>query len=432
MLWLSKQSLLIAFFFVFSFNHIVLTKYHFVLGQASFYFVSLALLTSNLTFLKAIPKRSLLFFAIFLAYCLGSAAFFCVIGEGVCSRRPYAAAISLIFVFLMVQYAAYVAKTNPGFGASAEKYLIAGAWALVLLSIPDVVVIAKGGQLNHLPYGLDFLSPLGLSPYWGNRLRAFTQEPSYLGMVIATVYPICLIRLNQKVTAPNFILVLGLWICLLFSVSRIGILSCCILTVLILLGWPKRLLIMILFGLILACLYFFLPALEGHGLRAFSWTPVFKQSGLDGSNITRLAHTVATYKAWIGNFLFGNGLGQLGYVLPQFYPSWYGPGSPEFEIWAPKAAFGGTPSLSFLPKLLAEIGLIGLGILIIWAMPALKNTINSFKNNDLVKKYTLSFAGFLLASFGVEGYLFLPSWLIFALILGVSAKAVNAQPPKKQ
>lgn len=76
MQWLSKQSLLIAFFFVFSFNHIVLTKYHFVLGQASFYCIAIALLTGYFPVFKAIPKRSLHFFGAFLIYCLGSASFF--------------------------------------------------------------------------------------------------------------------------------------------------------------------------------------------------------------------------------------------------------------------------------------------------------------------------------------------------------------------
>lgn len=422
MQWLSKQSLLIAFFFVFSFNHIVLTKYHFVLGQASFYCIAIALLTGYFPVFKAIPKRSLHFFGAFLIYCLGSASFFCWTNQSICSTRPYTAAISLVFVFLFIQYTAYVTQNNPGFAISAQKYLVAGAWALVLLSIPDIMVIAKGGALNHLPYGLDFLSPLGLSPYWGNRLRAFTQEPSYLGMVIATLYPICFIRLNEKFSIPRIMLVVGLWLCLIFSVSRTGLLTCFILTFVILLAWPRRLVLLIAALLVLGTLWNYLPQLRTNPFWGLTWIPLFNQANLDGSSLVRSAHIWASIKGWLSNPLFGQGLGQAGFTLPQFYPDWYTAASPEYGIWAPKSAFGGTPSLSFLPKLLAEIGLIGLGILLIWAAPALKNIIYSIKNNDLTKKYALSFIGFLLASFGVEGYLFLPAWLIMGLALGLSRR----------
>jgi hypothetical protein len=420
--WLSKQSLLIAFFFVFSFNHIVLTKYHFVLGQASFYFIAIALLTGYFTIFKAIPKRSLLFFGAFLVYCLGSASLFCWTGKGVCSSRPYTAAISLVFVFLFVQYAAYVTQHNPGFAVSAEKYLVAGAWALVFLSIPDIIVIARGGVLNHLPYGFDFLGPLGHTEYSSNRLRAFTQEPSYLGMVIATLYPICFIRLNERLSIPRITLVIGLWLCLIFSVSRTGLLTCIIITFLILLAWPKRLGLLVAVLLVCVGLWNYLPQLQANSFLGFSWVPLLNQANLDGSSLVRSAHILASIKGWLSNPLFGLGLGQAGFVLPQFYPEWYTSTSPEYNLWVSKSAFGGTPSLSFLPKLLAEIGLLGLGILLCWAIPALKNIIYSFKDNNLTKKYTLSFMGFLLASFGVEGYLFLPAWLILALVLGLSRR----------
>jgi hypothetical protein len=426
MQWLSKQSLLIAFFFVFSFNHIVLTKYHFVLGQASFYFIAFALLMGYFPIFKAIPKRSLFFFAIFLIYCLGSAGFFCWTDQGVCSTRPYTAAISLVFVFLFAQYTAYVTQHNPGFAASAEKYLVAGAWALVLLSIPDIAEIACGGVITSVPYGLDFLSPIGIAPYYGaNRLRAFTQEPSYLGMVIATLYPICFYRLNEKFSLARTALVFGLWVCLIYSVSRTGILTCFIFSILILLGWPKRLFISLILLLALACFWLYLPQLWISGFWSFNWVPLLNKTSVDGSTLVRSAHIWASINAWLANPQFGFGLGQSGFVLPQFYPDWYTSASIEYEIWAPKSIFGGTPSLSFLPKLLAEIGLIGVVILLVWALPSLRDTKNIFKNNNLIRKYALAFAGFLLASFGVEGYLYLPAWLIFALILGMNRNQPN-------
>ena len=109
-----------------------------------------------------------------------------------------------------------------------------------------------------------------------------------------------------------------------------------------------------------------------------------------------------------------------------FYPAWYTPASPEYSLWAPKAAFGGVPSLAFLPKLPAEIGLFGAIGLIYGVFSRFRSYMNALKSNNQAKKWFWSFAGFLLASLGIEGYLYLPAWLILGLLLGLSRV-----PPQK-
>lgn len=416
----SKLCLLAACFLAFSFNHIILTKYHFVLGQASFYFIALALLTSNFR----IPQRSLLFIAFFLTYCIGSAAFFCLTGKGLCSRRPYTAVVSIVFVFLIVQYVSALTIKIPDLSRLVEKAFVYSACALVILVIPDIWVIAKGGIVQSPPYGIDFLEPLGFHAFISNRLQGFTQEPSYFGMAIATLYPICFMRLNQKWNSLMMLLVIGLWVCLAFSLSRTGLFACTITSILILAIWPKRLLLFSLLFAIFVIAWHQLPQLRNGVFLGFSWVPLFSVQTLDGSSLVRLAHIVAALKVWISNPLFGVGLGQSGFILNQFYPSWYTPTSPGYDLWSAQAPLGGVPSLSFFPKLLAEIGIVGAAVLTWWAIPVIRSGLRIFKNPK-IRIFAFSFLGFLIASFGVDGYLYLPAWIIFGVLLGLNRATIS-------
>lgn len=410
--------LLAACFFAFSFNHIVLTQYHFLLGQAPFYCIVLALLTSHFR----IPKDPLIFIACFLAYCLGSAALFCSIGQGFCTRRPYTAAISVVFVFLTVQYVAVLVSKTPSLSQSIEKVFVYSAWALVILAMPDIWMIAKGMVvLKSPPYGIDFLAPLGFNAHVSNRLQGFTQEPSYFGMVIATLYPICFMRLNQKWSLQRLLLVIALWICLALSLSRTGLFACVITSVLILVLWPKRLLLLVVVLGLFVLAWNQFPQFRNGIFLSFSWIPLFTIPVLDGSSLVRLAHIAGALNTWLANMLFGVGLGQSGFILNQFYPSWYTSASPEYAGWVAQAPLGGVPSFSFLPKLLSEIGLLGAAILIWWAIPMVRNCFQAFAN-PTVQTFAFAFFGFLIASFGVDGYLYLPAWIIFGVLVGLVKK----------
>ena len=411
----SKYCLLLACFFAFSFNHIVLTKYHFVLGQASFYFIALALVTSNFR----IARKSILFITTFLFYCLASPAFFCMTGEGLCTTRPYTAAISILFIFFLVEYVAFTVQTNEGFEVMMANYLLYGAWALVILALPDIWTIWRGGVLSSSPYGLDFLSAFGLSPYSINRLRGFTQEPSYLGMVISVLYPICFMRLNERLTPSRLLLVCGLWVCLIYSMSRTGLISCFLISVLILLAWPKRLGVGLVMAGVGAILWNQFAQLHGGGFMSMNWVPSLNLAGLDGSSFVRMSHIIAAFKTWFANPLFGVGLGQSGYVLDLFYPAMYTSASPEYSMWQPKGAFGGIPSFSFLPKFLAELGFLGLLICLIWLVGNLRKIYRAAQKSLEFRGLVFALLGFLIASFGVDGYLYLTIWVIWGLVLGV-------------
>ncbi|WP_408634207.1 O-antigen ligase family protein [Polynucleobacter necessarius] len=135
-------------------------------------------------------------------------------------------------------------------------------------------------------------------------------------MVIATIYPICFIRLNEKASFSRAALVISLWICLVFSLSRTGILSCFLLTFLILLSWPQRFLVGVLVLGLLALLRLCILQGQANVFVGLSWLPYLNQGNLEGSSLVRGAHILASCKAWLANPFFGVGLGQLGYVLP--------------------------------------------------------------------------------------------------------------------
>ena len=314
---------------------------------------------------------------------------------------------------------AFVVQKHQGFELTMTNYLVYGAWALVILALPDIWTIWRGGALSGIPYGWDALSTLGLSPYGGNRLRGFTQEPSYLGMVISVLYPICFMRLNEKFTLPRLLLVSGLWACLIFAMTRTGLIACLLLTILILMAWPKRLLIGAICLGILGILWFKFPQLQMGAFASMAWVPGLSPSGLDGSSFVRGAHIVASLKTWLANPFFGVGLGQSGYLLDQFYPAIYNSSSPEYEVWQPKGSFGGIPSFSFIPRFLAELGLFGLLICLAWSAGNLPKIYRATKKSPELRGLVFALLGFLIASFGVDGYLYLTAWVIFGLVLGV-------------
>jgi hypothetical protein len=147
----------------------------------------------------------------------------------------------------------------------------------------------------------------------------------------------------------------------------------------------------------------------------FNWS--LSSLSLDGSPLVRAAHIFAAIKAWWSNPFFWVGFGQLGFVLDLYYPKWYDSTSFEYDLWHSKAVFGGIPSINFIPKLFVEIGAVGFLIIICWGFPAVKSWTSNGKDEGLI---TAKFAliGFLIAFFGVDGYLYMPAWLIFGAFIG--------------
>jgi hypothetical protein len=412
----SKQCLLLAFLGAFSFGGTILNQYHYALGQLSFYFLVLALATSNF---RPSPK-SLIWISLFIGYCLISPLIGCYFGDGLCTRKPYTAAVGILLLYFGVEYVAYCVGRYPNFEGQIEKYLIVASWIMVFLSLPYLItLLTYTSSAPHLwqKWIYEASTFMSVNDLITGRFKGLTQEPARLGMVISVLYPIVFVGLLERFSAPRLVLIFGFWMCLLLASTRTGMMTCLLLTFVVLVFYPKKL--FILFGLLLACFFlfacYFFPALSFEDVYLLRWLG----KSQDLSTSIRAAHSLAAINLWEHNPILGFGLGQSGFVLPNFYPSWYGPNSPEYSTWFPLMSIGGVPSFSFLPQISAEIGLVGICTLLLGIFPILRRSLFQIREDLKIRKYFFSFCGFLIASFGVDGYLYFAAWLIFGILLGL-------------
>lgn len=413
--------LLLGAFFAFSFNNFSYSEYYFPAGQATFYFLMLAMLFGART-----AKDSTIRFIVAISgYILLSALLTCASGGG-CTSRPITGLMTILLLIFAVDFVANIVERESGLEAQIERALVGAAWMVVLFAFPDIIAIQVGD------IQASFLEPsafrYSVDPYTTPRLRGFTQEPSYLGMVIAVLYPLVLLRLEKRVSVSTLVLLLGLWICLFFSLSKTGLATCILITLFWALRRMRSTFILVAVGSMTTFVAVYFGALdlllEGNEAYLNQWT----EDGIDISTLTRVGHMVAALNLWLDNLLMGAGLGQSGYFLPDYYPDWIW-ASPEAPMWAAAAANGGVPTFAFLPKLLAEIGLIGAVFLLIKTWPLLRTVRKYWSTEYYVRAYASSVVCFLIASFGVEGWLYMAAWLVFGVLVGICRRIERAPHP---
>ncbi len=413
--------ILTAFFFCFSFNHLALAKLHYLLGQISTYFIFAAVLIRP----PNIPKNPRIFLMVFGGYCLISAYTLCIFGDGICSTRPFTGVINLAFVALAIIAISERVKNSDIFLRSIEKMFVASALAIIFLAIPDLYAVLDGDITNSF-FEKDFFKYYGGRIYDAPRIRGFTQEPSYFGMVISIIYPIILIRMIDKPNALNVFIVTGLWICLIASFSRTGIITCFLLTLGITGTNLKNLTIFAIILCILLLVLYLVPAFNQLVMLRLGFR--YAETELvERSSFTRIGLSYASIKLWFSTwtrFLFGVGLGQSGYLLADYFPLWLWR-SPEAIHWAEKSRIGGTPIFSFLPRLLCELGIFGVVVISFKLIKLFHSVRKYWRYSKEIRLYSWSFFGFLIASFGVDGYLYLAAWMVLGVIIGCVMRLIS-------
>lgn len=407
---ISSSLLLIAFFFSFSFNNIELGHYYFLAGQGSFFFLLIVSILGK----YVLSKRDLIFFLFFASYCVFNSFLDCIFFDGICSLRPLKAIVSIFFIFLFMEIVIDQVQKKYISEYEIEKRIIYCAWFIIFTSFPDIVSISLTG---HESIFLQHFKSSSIS-YDAPRLRGFTQEPSYLGMVISVIYPFALNRLILIKSLANTALVFLLWVCLLFTLSKTGIITCLIFTICSMKVKSSKLILTIL--PIFLLLLFFLNNSD-YEFSLFEYNKSYLEqwnNGLDYSTITRVGHMVAALKLWLNNIWIGVGLGQSGFLLDKYYPDFI-EGSLEVSKWSQLAPHGGIPTFSFIPKMLAELGFLGVSFLSYKFLILIKSVIRAPANAVGVKVFLASFVCFLISSFGVEGYLYICPWLMLAVVVGI-------------
>lgn len=414
----SLKCLLLAFAGAFSFGGTYFNKYHFALGQASFYFALLALVTSGFR----PSNRSIAWIVTFATYCILSSALGCYWGSGICTSRPLTALVSIFFIYYCIEYAAFCTQNNLLAENHIDKYLGFACWITIygLAFYLAMLIFQQFDFLNQAKQKFLILIEY-FSRYGRWRFNGFTQEPSYLGMVLSSLYPIVFMRVYTKLSWSNCILFLGFWACLLLSSSRTGLVTCILLTVVMVSFKPKQLKYLLVFLSIFVITLYMLSLLSSSisslkDIHILDWFRL----GFMGENSTavRYAHFSAAINLWKSYPILGIGLGQSGYVLPDFYPPWYTLDSPEYALWTSQRFVGGVPTFSFIPKLLAEIGIIGLMILFAFVLRYGRRCLAQIKVDIVARKYFFCFLGFIISSFGIDGYLYFPAWLLLGVLIG--------------
>jgi O-Antigen ligase len=420
---ISKFLILGAALFSFSFNNISLTKYNFLLGQASFYFLVPAIF---LCF--HFNKKSLIYFFCFVIYIFMSEMAFCFSDNGICGLRPLTGIASIAFIFMSIETVAFAIKSSIVNLKEIERFFMYSAFIIIVCAIPDIIAINNGNIQSSLFEGrFHFLRYYNDSTYVTPRLRGFTQEPSYLGMVISTIYPFIFNNYIKKFSFFSFFLFFGIWVCLLFSLSKVGILTCLFLTFfLITINLKNKLYALFIVFVPVALISLIIPLdflLSSNSLYLGQWS----NSGVDSSSVMRFGSMLAALRLFFENPLIGVGLGQSGFFIPKYYPDWIWT-SPEALEYSQASYYGATPTFSFIPKLLAELGLIGFLFFGIRFL-LLTRKVYMLNHSNEVKPFYYSFIGFLISSFGVEGFAYIPAWIVLGVVIGTLKKSSVRQAP---
>lgn len=413
--------LLIAVFLSFSFNNIALTQYSFLFGQLCFYPLFILIIISR----RYVNRNDFIFF-VSVVTCVVISWFVNCENDVICTTRPFMSLMPISFVFLMVECVSKKIQHNNELAGQIVSVFIASSWACVLLSLPDIISVALGDiQLSF------FESPLFKAvnqPYVTNRIRGFTQEPSYFGMVVSVLYPFCLCRIKNGINyTSNFLLFLLMWICLIFSMSKVGLVTCFILTILM---FARNFRLIAFFVSFLTLLFWagYIGLFDGLFTQNIHYINQWTADGVDISTKTRIGHMYAAIRIFCEYLFFGIGLGQSGYIIPFFYPDWIF-SSPEINDWIASADVGGAPSFAFIPKLMAEFGLVGMAPILLIFIGLMNKVSKALQTSPDLIAYVYSFVAYMISSFGVEGYLYLPAWIVFACIVGIcrnhTASGVN-------
>lgn len=239
---------------------------------------------------------------------------------------------------------------------------------------------------------------------FGGRIRGFSNEPSYLAVVVIFLVSILLLDKSRDIS-KNY-----------FSIFLLSLLSAVSLSKNLLIGiavlllvhsiFYKKFLLQLLILIPLLFYYFYLTTIS---LDGYSWQ--YEEFGYDISTITRVGSWYAAWTGFISSPIIGNGIGLAGKLIPDFYPDWFFISS-EANDWKDASAVYGTPVFSNTLRLLFEMGILGIiffGFLI-YSLVRLSNCRSFFAHDNF-----LLIIGFLLCYSMVDVLTYWPWFVALAI-----------------
>ena len=264
---------------------------------------------------------------------------------------------------------------------------------------------------------------------YGWRLRSLAFEASLFGTYISAVFPwILLLALRRGKVYILLLFVCITMVVLSFSRTPYGV---CIIQFVLVLFLLKGSLIKThgkaLIGMI--CIVVFVVYAVGEFLGdiftfddimntvSALWT--FDSAVRETSNLTRVGSQVAAWNVFLEHPFWGIGWGQGAVCLVDYYPSWAW-GSIEIREY-----FRYNPSIFGVhPRILAELGLLGMMVwLSLWGS-AIANIYNRFqrqgKQHDVA--LLLGVIGVLLSGFNMDMFHFWAYWLFLGMVWALETK----------
>jgi hypothetical protein len=386
------------------------------------------------------PKHiSFKMFLFFLAWVLISGTINCLTIAEVCTKgrtgieKFILQAIVLLFVFFTTLLGYNVAvkvwkdRTLEIIRrAILLSFIIAGAYSLI-----EIQYLLGASWAGKALVGLNslFRNDTALYP----RLRSVCGEASWFGSYFSFVYPWLLSYLFQvKRGFLLYLCIVGYALAMVYlSLSRTAYFIMVAETFLfILLMITKNMtrkvktqLLVFLFVLVgLGFIVHFIPS-PTKSLQVIK-SFVVKDTSYKLSNIGRFGSSFAGLRMGYANPIAGVGLGQYGFHMPEYTPSW-AYASEEIKSWASTS-----PDTPWAPvnnihvRIFAELGAVGLMLwLSIWGT----SLISSFRITRKFRYYnpekkissivlTVSIFGLILSGFNFDSFRFMAYWFLLAIV----------------
>jgi len=238
----------------------------------------------------------------------------------------------------------------------------------------------------------------------GGRIRGFSNEPSYLSVVVIFMFTVMLI--DQRVSnLKRYTLLLTILILSSASLSK-NILGGLAILIILHAFYFRRLILPLSVALAALIGLFYLGLSQNEAISL-----QYEEFGVDISTLTRMGSWVAAWNGFMASPLFGNGLGLAGKLIVPYYPDWFY-ASPEATQWEAAAMQFGAPVFSNVFRTLFELGLFGIAF-VAYVLHALIRLSN--RRSLLAHDNAMLLAAFLVSYGMVDVLTFWPLYVALAI-----------------
>lgn len=316
--------------------------------------------------------------------------------------------------------------------AHFRKYVLISFIICGLYSIVEIAYLSGNGRAEAILVGVNkYIFPDIMNLYYG-RLRSVSGEASWFAMYCSLVLPWLLsyIFSSHGRTWPYIFLFAYFILMVILTKSRTAYFITTIqlflffLIALFVQGKQKKHRRKLLSFLSFLILFLALVTIR-YGIGEQGFINIFMSLAAEDnlSNISRFGAQIAGYNMAFDHPIFGVGIGQYGFHVADYMPSW-ALISPEIQEWiSPAPGTAWAPVHSIYARIASETGIVGLLLWIfIWGSILLdcsrryrSNTITHGQQDYLGLSLIVSIIGILLSGFNADSFRFFGYWILLGL-----------------